>query len=36
MDLENLYKKPKCLEQLPPLVEFESGHQVACHLVKGN
>lgn len=28
--------EPKCLEQLPPLVEFESGHQVACHLVKGN
>jgi len=27
--------EPLCLKQLPPLLEVESGHQAACHLVKG-
>ncbi|HKI53771.1 MAG TPA: ABC transporter ATP-binding protein [Anaerolineales bacterium] len=27
--------EPICLKQLPPLVEIEPGHHVACHLVKG-
>ncbi|MBC8332340.1 MAG: ABC transporter ATP-binding protein [Anaerolineae bacterium] len=27
--------EPICLEALPPLVEIEPGHYVACHLVKG-
>jgi oligopeptide/dipeptide ABC transporter ATP-binding protein len=28
--------EPICLKQLPPLINVEPRHQVACHMVKGN
>jgi len=28
--------EPICLKQLPPLIDIKLGHQVACHMVKGN
>jgi len=28
--------EPICLKQLPPLIDIELEHQVACHMVKGN
>jgi peptide/nickel transport system ATP-binding protein len=27
--------EPVCMQQLPPLVSIESGHQAACHFVEG-
>ena len=28
--------EPICLKQLPPVIDIELGHQVACHMVKGS